>query len=63
MLLVLLGDADAVVFGKFFLANPDLPARFQKKAPLNDIQWQFAYKGGAQGYTDYPTLEQAHAQL
>jgi 2,4-dienoyl-CoA reductase-like NADH-dependent reductase (Old Yellow Enzyme family) len=29
------GAADAVAFGKLFLANPDLPARFASRAPLN----------------------------
>jgi len=50
------GRADAVAFGKLFLANPDLPARFRSGAPLNDPQPDTFYRGGASGYTDYPTL-------
>jgi 2,4-dienoyl-CoA reductase-like NADH-dependent reductase (Old Yellow Enzyme family) len=29
------GEADAVAFGKLFIANPDLPRRFTESAPLN----------------------------
>ncbi|KAL4271607.1 hypothetical protein GQ457_13G000170 [Hibiscus cannabinus] len=31
------GDADLVVFGRLFLANPDLPRRFELNAKLNDL--------------------------
>jgi 2,4-dienoyl-CoA reductase-like NADH-dependent reductase (Old Yellow Enzyme family) len=50
------GDADAVAFGKLFIANPDLPERFRKKAPL--AAWDAAtfYAHDAHGYTDYPSL-------
>ena len=50
------GVADAVAFGKLFLANPDLPARFAKGAPLNPWNSATFYSGGAEGYTDYPAL-------
>ena len=50
------GDADAVAFGKAFIANPDLVARFAAKAPLNELNDQTFYGGGAKGYIDYPTL-------
>ena len=50
------GRADAVAFGKLFLANPDLPARFLAGAPLNAPVTDTFYRGGASGYTDYPTL-------
>lgn len=53
------GRADAVAFGKLFLANPDLPARFLSGAPLNTPRTETFYHGGASGYTDYPTLEVA----
>jgi N-ethylmaleimide reductase len=47
---------DAVAFGTSFLANPDLPARFAVKAPLNvPISAKF-YSPGPEGYTDYPFL-------
>jgi hypothetical protein len=49
--------ADAVAFGKLFLANPDLPARFLVDAPLNVPQTDTFYRGGRSGYADYPTLD------
>jgi 2,4-dienoyl-CoA reductase-like NADH-dependent reductase (Old Yellow Enzyme family) len=48
------GDADAVAFGKLFIANPDLPKRFKTGAPLNDPKPESFYAQGAEGYTDYP---------
>ncbi len=53
------GEADAVVFGKLFLANPDLPRRFAMKAPLNPWNPATFYAEGALGYTDYPALAEA----
>ncbi|MBC7681959.1 MAG: alkene reductase [Ferruginibacter sp.] len=50
------GKLDAVAFGTSFLANPDLPARIQLKAPLNVPDQSTFYTQGAKGYTDYPTL-------
>jgi 2,4-dienoyl-CoA reductase-like NADH-dependent reductase (Old Yellow Enzyme family) len=50
------GEADAVAFGKLFIANPDLPRRFALRAALNESQPAAFYAGGAQGYTDYPSL-------
>lgn len=49
--------ADAVAFGKAYIANPDLVQRFQQQAPLNDPQPETFYGGGAKGYTDYPFLD------
>jgi N-ethylmaleimide reductase len=50
------GRADLVAFGKLFIANPDLPERFAKNAPLNEPDAGTFYQGGAQGYIDYPAL-------
>lgn len=50
------GAAYAVAFGKAFIANPDLPARLRADAPLNPTRNALFYGGGAEGYTDYPTL-------
>ncbi|TDU67244.1 2,4-dienoyl-CoA reductase-like NADH-dependent reductase (Old Yellow Enzyme family) [Prosthecobacter fusiformis] len=50
------GDADAVAFGVPFIANPDLPERFAKKAALNPADPQTFYADGPKGYTDYPAL-------
>jgi N-ethylmaleimide reductase len=51
------GLADAVVVGRPFLANPDLDARWEQGAELNEPDSSTFYGGGAEGYTDYPTLE------
>jgi 2,4-dienoyl-CoA reductase-like NADH-dependent reductase (Old Yellow Enzyme family) len=48
------GVADAVSFGRTFLANPDLPARFAKGLPLNPDVMATWYGRGPEGYTDYP---------
>nr|WP_242617940.1 alkene reductase [Edaphobacter modestus] len=50
------GKADAVAFGKLFIANPDLPARFASEAPLNRPEPNTFYASGPHGYTDYPSL-------
>jgi 2,4-dienoyl-CoA reductase-like NADH-dependent reductase (Old Yellow Enzyme family) len=49
-------EADAVAFGKTFIANPDLPQRFAASAPLNDQKPELFYAQGPAGYTDYPAL-------
>lgn len=51
------GEADAVAFGKLFIANPDLPQRFLKNTALNPPDSNTFYASGAQGYTDYPFLK------
>jgi NADPH2 dehydrogenase len=48
------GDADAVGFGRFFLANPDLPERLAHKRPLNKPVSETYYTEGEKGYIDYP---------
>lgn len=50
------GRADAVAFGRLFIANPDLPERFRRGAPLNAYDRATFYGGGEQGYVDYPFL-------
>ncbi len=55
------GRADAVAFGKLFIANPDLPTRFLAEAALNAPRTDTFYRGGPSGYTDYPTLGAAEA--
>lgn len=54
-----LGEADAVTFGRSFLANPDLPTRFAKNAELNQPDTSTFYTSGDAGYTDYPLLAEA----
>lgn len=50
------GEADAIAFGKLFIANPDLPLRFARRAPLNLPDPTTYYTHDAHGYTDYPAL-------
>ncbi|WP_455810912.1 N-ethylmaleimide reductase [Pseudomonas graminis] len=50
------GLIDAVAFGRSYIANPDLVARLQNCAPLNEPKPETFYGGGAEGYTDYPFL-------
>ena len=51
------GRADAVAFGRHFIANPDLPHRLKVGAPLNPYDRATFYGSRAAGYVDYPTLE------
>lgn len=51
------GDADAVAFGKLYIANPDLVTRFAKGAPLNEPDVDTFYGQGPKGYTNYPLWE------
>jgi 2,4-dienoyl-CoA reductase-like NADH-dependent reductase (Old Yellow Enzyme family) len=50
------GEADAVAFGKLFIANPDLPRRFAENLPLNEWDASTFYAPGPKGYTDYPAI-------
>jgi N-ethylmaleimide reductase len=52
------GAADLVSFGRLFIANPDLVRRLREDAPLNELDKNTLYGGGAKGYVDYPTLDQ-----
>jgi 2,4-dienoyl-CoA reductase-like NADH-dependent reductase (Old Yellow Enzyme family) len=52
------GEADAVAFGKLFIANPDLPKRFATGAELATPNVETFYTHTPEGYTDYPTLAQ-----
>jgi N-ethylmaleimide reductase len=52
------GDADAIAFGRLFIANPDLPERFRTGAELNTPNRQTFYGGTEAGYTDYPSLQE-----
>ena len=52
------GDADAVAFGRHFVANPDLPKRIKLGAPLNPYDRNTFYTFDARGYIDYPLYEE-----
>ncbi|HUZ75298.1 MAG TPA: alkene reductase [Stellaceae bacterium] len=51
------GLCDLVSFGALMIANPDLPERFRRGAPLNPPDRATFYNGGAAGFTDYPALD------
>ncbi|MBD2520317.1 hypothetical protein H6G93_36335 [Nostoc sp. FACHB-973] len=54
------GRADAIVFGRPFISNPDLVERLRLNAPLSEGDVRTFYGGSEHGYTDYPTLSQLH---
>lgn len=53
------GHADFVAFGRPYIANPDLAERLRQAAPLAEGNRETWYGGGREGYTDYPTLDEA----
>ncbi len=48
------GTADAISFGRKFIANPDLPRRLEENLPIEKDDIKIWYSRGAEGYTDYP---------
>ncbi len=52
------GVADAVAFGRLFIANPDLPARLERGLALTPYNRATFYGGAEKGYTDYPFAAQ-----
>jgi N-ethylmaleimide reductase len=50
------GRADAIIYGKPFIANPDLVERLRRHAPLAEPDFSLLYASGARGYIDYPVL-------
>ena len=54
------GDADLIAFGRAYISNPDLVARFANNWELNpDAEMDIWYSSGAEGYTDFPTYQAA----
>lgn len=51
------GRADAIAFGRLFIANPDLPRRLAEGLPMNRYDRTSFYGGSERGYIDYPTYE------
>src|SRR5277367_363930 len=51
--------ADAIVFGRLFIANPDLVERIKEDRPLNPFDRSTFYGGAEHGYTDYKTFGEA----
>jgi len=52
------GKADLFAFGRPFISNPDLVERLKAGAPLTALNPETLYGGGAEGYTDYPSLKE-----
>lgn len=51
------GHADLVVYGRHWIANPDLPRRYLLNAPINAYDRKTFYTSDPViGYTDYPCL-------
>ncbi|MNT18017.1 N-ethylmaleimide reductase [compost metagenome] len=55
------GRADIIAFGRPFIGNPDLPERLRGDHPLNTPDPAAFFGGGAEGYVDYPELDQSQA--
>ena len=48
--------ADLFAFGRPYIGNPDLVERLKQGGPFAESDKATWYGGGAEGYTDYPTL-------
>ena len=55
------GAAEAISFGRPFMANPDLVTRFREGLPLAEVNFDYAYVGEEKGYSDYPAYAGAAA--
>jgi N-ethylmaleimide reductase len=47
------GDAQAISFGRYYVANPDLVEKFKSSTALADFNHKTLYTPGAEGYSDY----------
>ncbi len=56
-------QADAVTFGRLYLANPDLTERIKNNGPHNKDNDETYYAAGTKGYVDYPTLQATRSAL
>ena len=56
------GVADAVAWGRLYIANPDLVERFRRDAPLNTPNPRTFYVPGPEGYIDYPSLDEVETE-
>jgi N-ethylmaleimide reductase len=57
------GTADAIAFGRAFIANPDLPKRLEQRAPVNEPDPATFYGGTERGYIDYPAWDESIAVM
>jgi N-ethylmaleimide reductase len=51
------GGGDAIVYGKPYIANPDLVNRMRSGLALAEPDGSTIYGGGAKGYVDYPAAD------
>jgi N-ethylmaleimide reductase len=51
------GTAEMISYGALYLANPDLPRRFELTSKLNEPDRATMFAGGEKGYIDYPFLQ------
>jgi 2,4-dienoyl-CoA reductase-like NADH-dependent reductase (Old Yellow Enzyme family) len=56
------GHADMTAFGRPFIGNPDLVERLRRNASLTEADRATYYGGGAEGYTDYKTIDERAPQ-
>ncbi len=55
------GEADLIAFGRPYISNPDLAARFANNWELNpDADMAIWYSFDAEGYTDFPTYQESN---
>ncbi len=54
--MVTAGHADAIAFGRYFISNPDLPARIHANAPFTPYNRATFYSSGPNGYSDYAAM-------
>ena len=52
-------DKTLVGYGRYIIANPDLVDRLEKGLPFNKYNFATFYTPGSEGYTDYPTYDEA----
>ena len=55
------GEADAIAYGRPFIANPDLPVRYARGLPIAPDTMATWYSQGPEGYIDYPAYDEAQA--
>lgn len=54
---------ELLAFGRYFIANPDLPDRIRNGWPLNPYDRSTFYTKGGKGYIDYPSYQQRSSNL
>jgi N-ethylmaleimide reductase len=57
------GWADFIGFGRPFIANPDLPRRLASDAVCNSGNQAGYFGGRAEGYIDYPTVDEGRSSM